>query len=600
MLRVRKFPALFRFLGPGILVGVIPAFGQQPDMARVQHEYEAGYAAASSGDLAAARQHFSEAVKLAPQLAEAHNALGSVELEMGQAKQAGEEFRLALAIKPLRSARENLGLAYAAVGEKAKAREQFARAAAESSLSPAAALVYAPLLVGNHQLAEAATMLRRTVDETPTEAAGAPQAARAQLAALHDALGSVLAQQQQWPEAQQQFQAAIALDDTSAAHFHLGVLFLDQGQADAALPELARAAAISPDDPAVLLYQGEAFTAAHRDADALDTLRKAEKLAEGPGVPAEIRIDIAYQLALALQNTTQPGDAVPYFARVVAARPRQSDALGNYALALVQTGKAKDAIPFYKRAIAEDPKSVTLQMGLGAAYLQQNELADAEAAFRAGLALAPDDAEVHYDLGLALKLRDKLGDAEPELKRAAQLDPSLVDPHVTLGTMYMQQGKFDEAAAEMKLVLDAQPENGDMWATYGSTLKQAGKLEDAVAALRKAIALRPEQPGPHTTLAAILQQQGRTEEASAERKAAAGLTRGAMNQQAAMFATNAGDLLLSRGQIDDAIAQYRTAIKDDAAYRPAHRQLALALEQKGQKAEAESERRLGADHAGAP
>jgi Tfp pilus assembly protein PilF len=215
--------------------------------------------------------------------------------------------------------------------------------------------------------------------------------------------------------------------------------------------------------------------------------------------------------------------------------------------------------------------------------------------FQAGIAIQPDSAVLHYDLGLALKLKDKLDACIPELKKAMDLDPSLVDPHFTLGTLYMQRGDFDQAAVEMQTVLQQEPDNGDLWATLGSVYKQAGKLPEAEDALRKAIALLPEQPGAHTTLATVLQEEGRKDEALAERKTAGVLTRGAMNKQAALFATNAGDLLLSKGQIDDAIAQYRTAIKDQPDYAPAHRQLAVALAQKGQMTEADAERKLGVE-----
>jgi tetratricopeptide (TPR) repeat protein len=133
-----------------------------------------------------------------------------------------------------------------------------------------------------------------------------------------------------------------------------------------------------------------------------------------------------------------------------------------------------------------------------------------------------------------------------------------------------------------------------MWATLGSVYKQAGKLPQAEEALRQAITLLPDQPGAHTTLASVLQEEGRTDEALAERKTAGTLTRGAMSRQGALFATNAGDLLLSQGKLDQAMDQYRTAIRDDANYAPAHRQLAVALEQKGMHAEAEAERKLAA------
>ncbi len=92
-------------------------------------------------------------------------------------------------------------------------------------------------------------------------------------------------------------------------------------------------------------------------------------------------------------------------------------------------------------------------------------------------------------------------------------------------------------------------------------------------ALRKAIELLPQQPGPHITLAGVLQEEGKTAEAAEERKQAAALTRVAVNQQRAVFSTNAGNVLLSKGRIADAISDYRDAIGSDPGYAEAHRQI---------------------------
>jgi protein O-GlcNAc transferase len=102
--------------------------------------------------------------------------------------------------------------------------------------------------------------------------------------------------------------------------------------------------------------------------------------------------------------------------------------------------------------------------------------------------------------------------------------------------------------------------------------------------------LLPEQPGAHITLASVLQEQGKQEEAAAERKKAADLTRVAVNRQRATFATNAGNALLGKGAIADAIARYQEAIGSDPNYAEAHRQLAVALLQQGRAVEAAAER----------
>ncbi len=238
--------------------------------------------------------------------------------------------------------------------------------------------------------------------------------------------------------------------------------------------------------------------------------------------------------------------------------------------------------------------------------------------FKKALALDPNDPQLHYDLGLAYKFKDRPQDAIAELSRAGQMDPKLQDPPYTLGILYMQLGKLDDAVVELKKAVALRPESGDAWAILGSTLKQDSRLPEAAEALKKAIPLLPGQPGPLVTLAGVLaeqagnlstqadaaeaagdhqkaeQLQGEVKElrtqAADYRKQGAVLARGAVSRQRANFALNAGNQLMMRGQIADAIARYQEAVAADPTFADAHSQLAIAYERQGRTVEAADER----------
>jgi len=101
--------------------------------------------------------------------------------------------------------------------------------------------------------------------------------------------------------------------------------------------------------------------------------------------------------------------------------------------------------------------------------------------------------------------------------------------------------------------------------------------------------LQPDFPGAHTTLAAVLRQLGDNEGAAAESKAGTELGKRKNSEQAALFATNSGKRLLNAGDVDGAISQFRSAIQAVPDYAPAHFQLGLALQRKGEKAESARE-----------
>ena len=107
--------------------------------------------------------------------------------------------------------------------------------------------------------------------------------------------------------------------------------------------------------------------------------------------------------------------------------------------------------------------------------------------------------------------------------------------------------------------------------------------------MREAIRLQPDFAGAHTTLAAVLRQQGDSEGAAREAAAGQAISQERTALQAATFNTNSGVRLLNAGDLDGAIAQFRSAIQLAPAYAPAHYQLSVALSRKGLKDEAKVE-----------
>jgi tetratricopeptide (TPR) repeat protein len=186
----------------------------------------------------------------------------------------------------------------------------------------------------------------------------------------------------------------------------------------------------------------------------------------------------------------------------------------------------------------------------------------------------------------------------------------------------MQIGKLDDAVVELRKAVALRPENGDAWAILGSTLKQDSRLDEAADALKHAIPLLPGQPRPRVTLAGVLAEQAGALSQAAEAADAAGdqqkaeqlraqlkdlraqaaeyrrqgaeLARSAVSRQKASFAMNAGNQLMLRGQIADAVARYQEAISADPTFADPHAQLAIAYDRQGRPQDAAAERAAAA------
>src|SRR5271170_5009774 len=196
-----------------------PATPNQDVVQSADAAFRAGHAAMDQNNLALAHAEFAKVVQLVPQVAAGHSALGAVLYAEGNPAAAVTELEQAHSLDPKDdTATLNLALSYSALGAYDKALPLFRQLdAAQTRFSSGDLAAYA-----------------RTLD-----AAGDPESARAKLAAaltqdpnnapLHDALGTVLAEQNRLADARPELERALALDpNLTSAHLHLGSLLLVQ------------------------------------------------------------------------------------------------------------------------------------------------------------------------------------------------------------------------------------------------------------------------------------------------------------------------------------------------------------------------------------
>ncbi|MGA2098619.1 MAG: tetratricopeptide repeat protein, partial [Candidatus Acidiferrum sp.] len=310
--------------------------------------YSAGTAAATNNDLKTAEAQFAKFVGLEPQIEEGHSALGAVLMRLGKLPQAITELEKARELKPGDiSAHINLALAYEQTGANKKALVLFREVEAEVRQKPAADSshglpsyvleAYARSLAATGQLPAATSKMKAAVAES------------SQNAELHDALGTLYAQQRRWSAAASEFKEAVRLQPRfAAAHLHLGAALAAQQQVLAAIQELNLASAQAPESAVAATELGKAYVANNEDDEAVAEFQRAIRLDSA-------YMDAKYQLAELLQRTGNNPDAVPLLRQVVAAEPDNAEAGASLGLALLLAGNAKDAIPLLKRKLEQRP-----------------------------------------------------------------------------------------------------------------------------------------------------------------------------------------------------------------------------------------------------
>ena len=194
--------------------------------------------------------------------------------------------------------------------------------------------------------------------------------------------------------------------------------------------------------------------------------------------------------------------AIQAYRQVLAARPRDADALHMLGVALAQTGRPADALPFIQGALEIYPNNAMVHQNLGntlkalqrlpealACYRRASELAPerieileamCQTAVALGehsevlaisdraLALRPGDAELLLCQGMSLAKLHRFAEAEQSFLRAATLNPSNALLHGHLGNLYIAQGRHEQAAASFARVLELKP--GDIDAGWNLAL----------------------------------------------------------------------------------------------------------------------------------
>ena len=189
--------------------------------------------------------------------------------------------------------------------------------------------------------------------------------------------------------------------------FHDGILDVDIGEFQAAIPKLEQVLETEPDSAVAYAELGTAYTRLKNYEKALPILKKAVALNPDSGVTH-------YQLGLVLFDK----------------------------------GEWKESALYFERAVKRNPRWVDAHFSLAAVYTHIDRVPDAIEEFRKTIEINPNHYRAHLLRGWFLTHDGKPSDALPDLKRAIELQPNSVEAHQYLADAYDQLGDASRAAEE--------------------------------------------------------------------------------------------------------------------------------------------------------
>ena len=262
----------------------------------------------------------------------------------------------------------------------------------------------------------------------------------------------------------------------------------------------------------------------------------------------ELQDSIARDVAGAVAGELSAGERAALGARVTSSPAAYDHYLrGNYLLAKRTPAAVGEAMQAFGTAVELDPRFAEAHAQAGYARIVYADWGWPPLDGRDGPELVAD-ARVLVDRAIALDPRS----AVAWLARAYLLVAS--DPYRFEGAV---------AAFERSLAIDSL--NAEAYHQYGQTLMALGRYPEAVAAYRRALELEPARPITLVPLAAVARQMGEFEDAIVWADSAVAVTRLVPAPYALAVRAH---MLLSDGELDDAIRQARQALDLDASYPP--------------------------------
>ena len=208
-------------------------------------------------------------------------------------------------------------------------------------------------------------------------------------------------------------------------------------------------------------------------------------------------------------------ESVPEHGVPAAAMGSDSDLL-QAALQQHDAGRLAEAESLYRRLLAADPRNVDALHFLGVIAHQRGDHAQAVELISGALAQYDANASAHNNLGCALRAQGKLAHAAAAFQKALELSPDYFDAHVNLGRTHQAHGNLARAASSLRTALRLRPASAATNSELASVLLGLGQPEEAIACCEAALQTQPDLWEARFNMALALRDLGRRADAIAQ------------------------------------------------------------------------------------
>ena len=353
-----------------------------------------------------------------------------------------------------------------------------------------AQLLLAKALLNQSLVEESLPVLRDYVQHNPNSPEGL------------EVLGDALKESSHSQEAIDILQRAIRANPaTFKAHYDLGAVLGRSNQLQAAIRELRVAVKLNPDSPDARYQLARLLSRDKEDAASKEQLARFSALKEEEERQSKAGFFINRASAAFQQGHAE--EARENYEQALALQPHDPKLHYNLAIALSKSNAADEQREL-RKAIELDPNFFEAHSQLGSSLLSAGRLAEAEHEFRVAEGLDPSSPEALNNLGTVFGREGKNEDAEKLFQRAIAADPGAPLGFVNLGLTLAAQKKYDDAQQQLHAALKLDPKNIGALNALGMVEDKTGHKEESVATFRELVKLEPNSADAHLQLGIAL------------------------------------------------------------------------------------------------
>jgi tetratricopeptide (TPR) repeat protein len=426
--------------------------------------------------------------------------------------------------------------------------------------------------------------------------------------ALKMQLARALAEDRQFPEAEQRYRELIAEDKTRVeAYNELYRVYLVQNKTADAEQVLKAGAAANPKQVGFLLALARHYSSLQRRDDMVATLNQikghakdferaylvvgdfyfrsgdvAEALSQyREGMAADPKQKTTYQKRMIemLMRQNKRAEAADINAAILKSNPKDTDARGLQATLLLDRGEVQKAISELQAVVNAAPDNFVARYNLGRAHIARGEMEQARQQFTEAIHLRPDYVPARLALAQLQVMRGEYDLALKSIGEVLQLDKRNAPARMIQAAAFMGEKKFDEARQVLDALQQANP-GSDVDFSLGMLAMKQGNLKDAEAIFRRGYAAHPKDGRDLVGLVEVLAAQGHYDQAMQALQAEVANNPARNDLRVAL-----GNLSVRAGKYDLAINQFQTVLaaldKNSSARGDIYFRLGETLRKKG-------------------